>query len=59
MSFPAYFLTSVTSTFRLAASAFFRAALSPEPARRLALPAPDTIPDATFLPKIPASTCSK
>lgn len=60
MSFPAYFLTSVTSTFRLAASACFRAAASRPPVapRRLAFPAPDTMLDAAFLPKIPARTCS-
>ena len=58
MSFPAYFLTSVTSTFRLAASSFLRAAPSAAPARRLPLPAPDTMSDAAFLPKIPARTCA-
>ncbi len=59
MSFPAYLATSVTSTFRLAASAFFRAAPSNAPPRLLALPAPDTMLDAAFFPNIPASTCSE
>lgn len=56
MSFPAYFLTSDTSTFRLAASSFLRAAPSAAPARRLVLLAPDTMLDAAFFPNIPANT---